>query len=173
MIRLPPTFISLGQEDILDYEMRQQGGRLKGKTVQLIPADKSQEHFQHRDLGAYSGHTSDEQSSVSKNQSLDVESISNCSEDEVLQSSNICPDTKSPKEEPPVDGALSYINNHFVGVLENGTIEVRRSSPSKYDFHYGGFIESPAPRIADDNSQRSSPFGKPTSNSKQRDSDTL
>ena len=160
MIRLPPTAITLGPGDSFDFEIRQRHNRAKGKTAQLVPAaDTPQAHLK---VEGVDNCLKSESSSVFEIQHPEDGSATGDSMDDELQSPILCLDTTNsePENESLLDGTSSFAYTHVVGGYKYRTVGVQQSPPSKSDFHYGGFIESPTPRDADNSFQTSSTFGK-------------
>jgi len=161
MIRLSPTAITLGPGDLLDSDKRQQQHRAIGKTAQSIAV-----------AATFKGIV--EQKSIKICQNFGQSSFFKV---ECLNSGNIASSSSSTNEEPQrpapystatneefkehslVDDSLSFGFNNFVEGTKTGIIEIQQSSPSKDDFHYGGFSESPTLCVTSDYFHGTSPFG--------------
>ena len=158
MIRLPPTAIALGPADLLDFEIRQLQDRANHEPRLLETAvDTPQGQLRHV------GDPCVERLSALKGQNPLEKNIVNGRKSEELQNSSIYPEITDTEQEeaPSMDDTLPYASRHFSGGAENGMVEVQQSSPSKDDFHYGGFIENPVPCLSEHNTPMSPSFGAP------------
>jgi len=183
MIRLPFSTIELGTRDIDDFDKRQRRRKLTqeenerngrvgqaGKRSQPAETPLSSDRLTFDDIPAGDGYTSrqelsdilDQYSAVSefgplislpKNRAESELHLPDFADEESEQE-----DESTTKHEPG-DQEGSAVDAHH----EN--ISVRRpSSPYKYDFHYGGFLESPSQQH-EGQMRRSSPFGMYAHNS--------
>ena len=160
MIRLPPTAITLGPVDLLDFEIRQLQNRINYKSTRSVPAAEiSPEDFRHELLCE---DPNAERLFVLSDQKVVEESSASGSKYDASSNAHRTAANTEPEEAVSGDGASPYANDHSAERAENGIIEVPALTPSKDDFHYGGFIESPATRISGHDSPRSSPFGTHT-----------
>jgi hypothetical protein len=151
MIRLPASTITLGPSDLKDFESRQrrcrslQAGDTSGDTKERRPLQRTltiqtvSSRLSGTDLENHGEEEPLSPGSPGSSAAVGVEysTFTDLTEDQ--------------------DGNPSVGHRHSP---ENVSIEVQRSPPpSKDEFHYGGFVESPTQQPEDDASQRSSPFG--------------
>ncbi|KAG9243488.1 hypothetical protein BJ878DRAFT_481067 [Calycina marina] len=165
MIRLPASVISLGPRDLQDYEARR---RERHKTKITIPAQdferasKSSRTFALLALLQVTNTQGSEKEHASKRKARrqEVSETPTRKEHEDLQKSvSLAHNGDATEEGEDSFGELSpVVCNQIAETPENPALDARDTSPSKEDFHFGGFIESPSPRFTDSNSQSSSPF---------------
>lgn len=163
MIRLQLTTIDLSRRDLSEYEKRK---KLQDAPEPILPIfglfkpePKQQPFYQsakdhNKSFNAIEKNYAP-QSSVS-NQMMQ----SYLNQSLLLESSHLGDGDTSSNES---SDAPDYIQVSLEASLENTALEPQRQtqpvSPSKDDFHYGGFVESPLWPVAEDVSGRSSPFG--------------
>jgi len=176
MIRLPPTLITLVPKDLEDYKQRQ-----KRKQEPEIPESRGR-NFARFEVVLRDGpkvellnipkvpHESYDQP---ENASTLANQVNSRTLDQTLEGQDCrgfdsmsVPETQSEIEVDHTTITDSPNEHHgFVLVRpcspENEITEGHQpSSPSKHDFHYGGFTESPSRRTPTSPSQISSLFGK-------------
>jgi hypothetical protein len=160
MIRLPPSSITLGLSDLKDFERRQERRKV------LEAAENVQQQFAPFQVGAQDGPSF----------GLPRRSSTNCHEPHdqphtlsfqvatshrlhhVIESASHEPQSPMPPESSTRPGETDiYALIGAESSPENLMSKVQRpSSPSKDDFHYGGFMESPSRHRSP---VHSSPFG--------------
>jgi hypothetical protein len=180
MIRLPPSTIILGRSDLKDFDKRRQ------QRLQDIEAENINQEFARFAVGApegptfrqYGGEREDSDGEKGFNGDVNLSAgLLNCraafpigsppiasrrghaktrSSDEVNSTTTV--------EDENSSIAVSLPDDEYDSVVwepspENAALgQHPLSSPSKDDFHYGGFIETPVQFSSIDSSRKYSPF---------------
>jgi hypothetical protein len=176
MIRLPPSTITLGASDLKDFEIRQQ------QRKELENKHRESTRFEVRGeygpsfglLGQCIGLEEDanelsgaRRERYSLRPVLVVQTVNRSkqtpeghgSEGPILPVSPGTDDNGSDTFPDLTEDDHGYQIVRAPRSPENASADLNHSSPTKDDFHYGGFVESLTRHTVDDASQRSSPFG--------------
>jgi hypothetical protein len=179
MIRLPPTTLVLGRSDLKDFDRHQR----RRKVLEAQDRKASEAEFVKQELARYAVGAHDGSSFGSRDQM--APGVARASpEDRELHSCVLTIQTvpshelyRTNTEIKQEESQDSRVVDDFPAIMglplaehgyvsagvelspENSTFESRQSSsPSKDDFHYGGFVQSLS-QDTTDLFQRSSPFG--------------
>ena len=177
MIRLPPTAILLGRCDLKEFDRRQKLRDIESETETV------KQEFARFEVGDHDGpsfacqkkprttptenethnkYDRDESSSHIRPLTLQIAGSSGLdsqSRDEPSPSILPTPDNEETTAAHPSVDEHNYVSIEVDGSSENVAVKIERaSSPSKDDFYFGGFTESPMQRTTD-NTPRSLSFG--------------
>jgi hypothetical protein len=175
MIRLPLSTIELSRREISDYERRRKKSKetntgLAKSTIGFLPLGSTRKKLLrseelYRDSfeaieKQFAGHRylADKQHSTpSLSPPLSYDAIKQNQESPSHEILGLKTRSSSSNESEDHE----YVQVSPEGSPENMTLEPyqhRPTSPSKDDFHYGGFLESPMQPTLEDRNQSSSPF---------------
>lgn len=179
MIRLPPTTIVLGRSDLREFERRRQ----RRRDVEILNQEYSRfavsapggptfqiQHAQDVAFGVepQKQQTRDGQNADFQGQPLNLQTsvplsvqIASNLEHEASGAPSSSKSSSTTEDECPTITDLQDEHGYVCVASENPVRDSQRSpSPSKDDFYYGGFVESPSEQTLDNTPNRSSPFGK-------------
>lgn len=164
MIRLSLTTIGLSRRDLSDYEKRK---KVQDAPEHILPKlglfkpEPTQKLFHHSAEDHKKSFNFIERHYAPHSSVTDQVAKSYLSQSLSLEGSRVDDETTSSDES---SDKPEYIQVSLGASPENTALEpqqqTRPISPSKNDFHYGGFVESPLLQtVAEDGNGRSSPFG--------------